>query len=100
MSFAWVPGRNVVEVSCIVDIEQTAEFLHAHAIPEGIDIQPGDTVIVHGAPTGVGFGDRVTMRCRATVFRANWLQRSWTQLTGLREFAELYEVGFSPKEPS
>ena len=100
MSLSWLPGHNIVEVPCTVDIEQTAEFLHAHAIPEGIDIQPGDTMVVHGAPTRVNFGDRLTMRCRATIVRANWLQRHWTQLTGLLEFAELYEVGFSPKEQS
>ncbi len=84
----------------MVDIEQTAEFLHAHAIPEGIDIRPGDTVVVHWAPTQIGFGDRVAIRCRATVVRANWLQRGWTELTGMLEFNELYEVGFSPKELS
>jgi hypothetical protein len=98
VNLSWLTGPSVVEVSCLVDIEQTPEFLHAHAIPEGIDIRPGDTVIVHDAPTHVDFGERLTVRCRATVYRANWLQRNWTQLTGLLEFAELYEVGFSPKE--
>jgi hypothetical protein len=91
-------GRRTVEVSCTVEIEQTAESFHAHAIPENIDIMPGDSVLVHGAPTSVAFGTRVTVPCRATVTRAGWLGRAWTQLAGLFELTELYEVGFAPKE--
>lgn len=78
----------------MVDIEQTADSLHAYAIPEGIDIRPGDTVLVHGAPTEIRFGEHVTLQCRATVIRAGWLKRQWTKKTGLFALAELYEVGF------
>jgi hypothetical protein len=87
-----------VEVTCLVDIEQTPESLHAHAIPEGIDIQPGDKVLVHGAPARIGYGERVSMQCSATVIRATALGRLWTQLTGLWEFTALYEVGFERRE--
>lgn len=87
-------GRRTVEVTCMVDVEQTAESLHAHAIPEGIDIRPGDTVVVHGAPTDLRFGERVRLQCRATVIRAGWLERQWTQINGLFALSELYEVGF------
>ena len=83
-----------IEVPCVVDIEQTPESLHAHAIPEGIDIQPGDQVLVHGAPSQIGYGERVLLTCSATVIRATALGRLWTQLTGLLEFTALYEVGF------
>lgn len=93
-------SRRTVEVTCDVDIEQTQEFLHAHAIPDGIDIQPGDVVVVHDAPTYVAFGDRLTCRCRATVTRAGPLARLWTEFAGLFELTELYEVGFQPKEMS
>lgn len=86
--------RRTVEITCTVDIEQTAESLHAHAIPEGIDIRPGDEVIVHGVPAQIRFGDHVTLQCRATVVRAGWLKRIWTQKTGLFALSELYEVGF------
>ena len=44
------------EVPVTVEIEQTAESLHAHAVPEGIMLRPGDTVVVHGAPSGIAFG--------------------------------------------
>jgi hypothetical protein len=87
-------GRRTIEVTCTVDIEQTPESLHAHAIPDGIDIRPGDTVVLHGAPTEIRFGDRVILQCRATVIRAGWLQRAWTKTKGLFALTELYEVGF------
>ncbi len=83
-----------IEVPCYVDIEQTAESLHAHAIPEGIEIRPGDRVLVHGAPTHIGFGESVALQCSATVIRANVFQRFWAHATSFLEFTALYEVGF------
>lgn len=91
-------GGERVEVIAHVDIEQTAESFHAHAVPDGIEINPGDEVIVHGVPTDIGFGDKFMMECPATVIRANWLVRQWTQFAGIFELTELYEVGFQPKE--
>jgi hypothetical protein len=91
---------QTVEVRCIVDIEQTADSLHAHAIPEGIDIRPGDTVLVHGAPSHIGYGERLRVECTATVVRANAIVRMWTQFIALLELVELFEVGFQPKESS
>ena len=89
---------KTVDVPCFLDIEQTAESLHAHAIPEGIDIRPGDSVLVHGAPSHVAFGERMTLECSATVTRAGGLARFWTYLTAPLELVELFEVGFQPKE--
>jgi hypothetical protein len=83
-----------IEVSCEVDIEQTPESFHAHAIPCGIDIRPGDRVLVHGVPTDIRFGTRLSNRYPATVIRASWLERVVTQAVGLFALAELYEVGF------
>jgi hypothetical protein len=87
-------GRKSIDVTCTVDIEQTPESFYAFAVPEGIDIRPGDTVQIHGAPTEVRFGDRVSLQCRATVVRASWPERLWTRLTACFELTELYEVGF------
>lgn len=89
---------NRIDVPCTVDIEQTAESFHAHAIPRGIEIRPGDRVLVHGAPFHVSFNARVSVPCRATVTRASWLRRQWTHMAGIFELTELYEVGFAPKE--
>ncbi len=91
-------GRRTIDVPCTVEIEQTAESFHAHAIPENIDIRPGDSVLVHGAPSHVGFGERIRLPCRATVTRGSWLDRIWAQAAGMLELTELYEVGFAPRE--
>jgi hypothetical protein len=87
-----------IDVPCFVDIEQTPDSLHAHAIPEGIDIHPGDSVLVHGAPSRIGYGQRVRLECSATVTRASIFGRFWTRLMALFELVELFEVGFQPKE--
>ena len=99
MTAPWL-GRRVVQARCTVDIEKTAESFHAYAIPEGVEIRPGDEVLVHDAPTDVEFGQRITRECRITVVQVGWLERAWAQLTGLLELTELYEVGFLPKGSS
>ena len=86
--------RAGITVPCLVEIEQTPESFHAHAIPRGIDIRPGDRVLVHGAPLGIRFGERVSRECQATVIRASWLGRLAARISGLFALTELYEVGF------
>ena len=90
-----IGGRQKVEVPCTVDIEHSFDSLHAYVELEGIEVGPGDEVLVHDAPTRVDFGERVVVRRRATVVRAGWLERAWTRLTARLELTELYEVGFS-----
>ncbi len=89
-----------IEILCSVDIEQTVESFHAHAIPEGVEIGPGDVVMVHGAPTNIAFGEHYVGERRGTLMRANALQRLWTQFSSIFEIGELYEVGFSPASES
>ena len=91
-------SARTVEVRCDVDIEQTRDSFHAHAVPDGIDIRPGDVVLVHGAPAGVRFGDRIACECQATVVRAGLLTRAWMHISSLFELGELYEVGFCPRK--
>jgi hypothetical protein len=98
MSEAWTRRRRTVDVHCAVDIEQTRDSFHAHAVPQGIDIRPGDVVMVYGAPIDISFGDHITCDCRATVARAGWLVRAWTRVAGMFDLTELYEVGFMRKE--
>jgi hypothetical protein len=95
-----VPAGRRSEVPCIVDIEQTPASLHAHTDPGGIAIGPGDTVLVHGAPSRIRYGERVRIECSATVVRAGSFGRCWTRLTALFELRELFEVGFQAKERS
>lgn len=90
--------RRRLEASCIVEIEQTVHSLHAHAIPDGVELRPGDVVLVHDAPTRVGFGDRLRRECRVTVRRAGPLLRLWTRAVAVFSLTTLYEVGFEPQE--
>ncbi|HET7882642.1 MAG TPA: hypothetical protein VFL55_17290 [Acetobacteraceae bacterium] len=87
-----------VDVPCTLDIERSAESLHAHAMPEGVVIRPGDSVLLHGAPSRIGFGERMRLECTATVVRAGMMGRWRAQLGGLLAVTELFEVGFQPKE--
>jgi hypothetical protein len=49
--------RRSFEAPCTVEIEHSADSLHAHVEIEGdIEIEPGDQVLVHDAPTDVRYG--------------------------------------------
>ena len=91
-------GRRSIEVPCMVDIEQSFDSLHAHAIPEGIFLRPGDQVMVHGLPAQIAPGTSLRLACTATVYRAGWLTRFWTEASAILDLAELYHCGFEPKE--
>jgi hypothetical protein len=94
----WLTGRRSVEVPCTVEIEQTAESLHAHVVLDAaFEIEPGDAVQVHDAPTSVPYGERLVVQRTATVTRAGPLERLWTKLAGHLELTELYEVSFSER---
>ncbi|RZK83686.1 hypothetical protein FV222_13100 [Methylobacterium sp. WL103] len=91
-------GRRTVEVPCTVEIEQTPESLHAHvSLDADFEIEPGDEVQVHDAPTSVPYGERLVVRRTATVTRAGRIERLWTKLAGHLELTELYEVSFSER---
>ncbi|MCJ2127851.1 hypothetical protein [Methylobacterium sp. E-045] len=91
-------GRRTVEVPCTVEIEQTPETLHAHVtLDAAFEIEPGDEVQVHDAPTSVPYGERLVVRRTATVTRAGILERLWTRFAGHFELTELYEVSFSER---
>ena len=96
---AWFE-RTTFEVPCTVDVEHTPESLHAYVELQGCEVEPGDSVLVHGAPTHVPFGERVVVQCRASVTRANRLDRALTKVGAYLELTELYEVGFSEGRPS
>jgi hypothetical protein len=96
MSMAWIGARKTFDVPCTVEIEQTSETLHAHVVLDGdVQIQPGDEVMVHNAPTHVAFGERLVVRRTATVFRGGPWDRLRARFEGYLELTELYEVSFS-----
>jgi hypothetical protein len=88
--------RRSVNVSCNIDIANTAEALHAHVILNGLEVDAGDAVLVHNAPTDVAFGESLTCDRRATVSRASWLDKLWVRVSSRFELTTLYEVSFSP----
>ncbi len=90
-------GRRI-EIECDVDLERSLDSFHAYAVPDGIAIGPGDTVVVHDMPTHLEFGECRRFRARATVFQAGLLRRLWTEFKSVFEVTGLYEVGFLPAE--
>lgn len=91
---AWFVMRRQVEVACTIDLEATHDHFHAHVDLDGVDVDPGDEVLVHNTPTHIPFGTQRTYASRATVQRASWLRRQFVKLTGGTELYELYDVGF------
>ncbi|VVS99880.1 conserved hypothetical protein [Sphingomonas sp. EC-HK361] len=90
-------GRTRFETPCRVEIEHSDEFLCAHVeLADGVAINPGDQVRVHGAGFDVPFGERRVFDRVATVERASMVERLWTKIAGHFEMTELYEVSFSP----
>jgi hypothetical protein len=86
-----------VDVPCIVEVEHSRESLHAHVLLDGVEVGPGDTVVVHDAPAQIIFGDRLRCDRRATVLRAGRLRTWWTKFRANFELADLCEVGFSAR---
>ena len=89
---------RTLTIACDVDLERSQDSFHAYAVPDGIDIRPGDRVQVHGLPTRLAFGEARRFRASATVMRAGRLRRAWTELTSIFDLTSLYEVGFIPAE--
>jgi hypothetical protein len=90
--------HRAFDVPCTIEIEQTADFFHAHLVLDGdVDIQPGDQIRVHGDPVRVTFGQSISERRQATVSRATWLARAWTRIAAGFELMELYEVSFTTR---
>lgn len=86
-----------IAVPCTVDVAHTVESLHAHVELHGVDVGPGDAVLVHDAPAAVAYGEHVVCERTATVTRAGALRALWTRLTSRFELTLLYEVSFSPR---
>ena len=90
--------RQTFEARCTVEIEHSPESLHAHVRLLGdFEAEPGDQVLVHGAPTDVPYGGRIVVERVATVVRAGSFERAWTRLAGNFELTELYDVSFSDR---
>jgi uncharacterized Zn finger protein len=86
-------------VMCTVNVVNTFEQLSAHVVLDGdVKIQPGDEVLVQGQEIRVPYGETHSERRAATIKRAGWLERKWTELTGNLEYMELLEFSFSEEK--
>lgn len=84
------------EIPCTITVEQSSEHFHAHVdLPDGIVMEPGDKVRVHGAPISIPFGSREVFHRTATVTRAGPMKRLAVKLAAYFDLAELYEVSFN-----
>lgn len=90
----WFVYRRRIEVPAMIDLEATERELHAHVVLEGIEVNEGDEVLVHGAPSFIALNEKRTMAARATVSKASLPRRMWERLMGRTRITELYEVGF------
>lgn len=88
--------KTIDDVPCTVTIVHTNESLEAHVDLEGIEVNAGDQVQVHEAPTDVCFGEQITCQRTATVIRGGLFDRVWARWRGAMEFNELYDLSFSP----
>jgi hypothetical protein len=90
--------KTRLTVPCTVEVSHTFDSLHAHVVlPDGVDAEPGDEIIVHGAPIRVPYGEQVSIAREATIVRATLLERLWVRMTGDLEFMELCEFSFSER---
>ncbi|WP_010162307.1 MULTISPECIES: hypothetical protein [unclassified Sphingomonas] len=93
--------RASFDTPCRIEVEHSDEFLCAHVeLADGVAINPGDRVRVHGDPIHVAFGDSAVFDRIATVERAGAIERLWTRFCGHFEMTELYEVSFSDRRLS
>ena len=87
---------RVFDVPCKITVEQSSAHFHAHVdLPDGVEMEPGDKVRVHGDPISIPFGSREVFERTATVTRAGPVKRALTRLAAYFDLAELYEVSFN-----
>jgi hypothetical protein len=91
---AWFLYRRRIDVAATIDLEATDRELHAHVVLDGIEVNEGDEVLVHGAPCYIPLNEKRTMAATATVSKASLPRRAWERVMGRTRITELYEVGF------
>ena len=80
MSLIGLIARTRQDVPCTVEINNTFEQLGAHLRFEGgVTVEPGDEVMVHGAPISIPYGECATFERTATITRASAIERAWTR---------------------
>jgi hypothetical protein len=47
-------------IPCHIDMSNTSEFLYAHVDLDGVQVGPGDQVLVHDPITEIDFGEQLS----------------------------------------
>ena len=88
--------QRVFDVPCTITVEQSPEHFHAHVdLPDGVLMEAGDKVRIHGAPISIPFGSREIFERTATITRAGPIKRALIKAAAYFDMAELYEVSFN-----
>ncbi|MEO0690866.1 MAG: hypothetical protein AAFY51_11275 [Pseudomonadota bacterium] len=88
--------ERVFDVPCTITVEQSPEHFHAHVdLPDGVLMEAGDKVRIHGSPISIPFGSREIFERTATITRAGPLKRALIKAAAYFDLAELYEVSFN-----
>ena len=96
MSNPYYWKREVSEVPCVVDVENTFDNVYAHVDLKGNQpVGPGDIVTVLGDRIVAPYGSKFTLFRTAKVQRAGRIEKTITKLLGKVECLELLEVTFS-----
>jgi hypothetical protein len=90
----WYAARRRVDVPCTLSLGATQEQFYAHADLKGVEVNEGDEVLLHGAPSRIAPGEVRTIETKATVAQASAFRRWLTRRLGTSEITSLYEVGF------
>ncbi|MCU0626353.1 MAG: hypothetical protein MUF21_07710 [Gemmatimonadaceae bacterium] len=90
----WFLVRRTVEVPCTIDLENTNAHFHAHVDLQGVHVDEGDEVLVHGAPDRIAIDEVRVLDATATVKKASLPRRLWERVVGRTHITEMYEVGF------
>jgi hypothetical protein len=90
----WVSWRRTVTVPCEIDLAATEETFHAHVSLQGVEVNEGDAVLVHKAPSRIAIGATQHLTSTATVSQASWPRRLLVRVLGTSGITDLYEVGF------
>ncbi|VVT04414.1 hypothetical protein [Rhizobium sp. EC-SD404] len=91
--------RTRIDLPCRIEVSHTFESLHAHMELAGdVEIEPGDSVHVHGPEIAVPYGETAVFNRMATVTKASAPEKLWVRMTGDFEFMELLEFSFSSGE--
>lgn len=89
----WYRHEVIVEVEGTVHLQSEHEHFHLHVdLPSGIDIEPGDTVVIVQLPEVQGQTEgEISYQSPIRMHKASWLKRNLVKQSSLIEVSELVD---------